>query len=195
MPPVAQPVPQQQPQPMYAPQPVSVAPDQGADISATQPVPAVPQIDAVQWQAPEYVQHARTPLWYVGFWAVVVVLVLVAIFVLQSWSFAILVPAMAVALMMYSHRPPRLMSYALSQRGLYINDQLHPLSEFKSFGIMQQDQLPSLMLIPTKRFKPGITVYFPSEVGEQIVDMLGSRVPMQELRLDAFDKIIRKLRI
>ena len=167
------------------------------------PVPEQPQqvVDnefdgqAIQWQSPEYIEHARVPLWYVGFWVIVVSLVLVAIFVLQSWSFAILVPAMAAALMIYSHRPPRLMSYVLSHKGLYINDQLHAMTEFKSFGVMRQDQLPSLMLVPTKRFKPGLTIYFPAEVGENIVDLLGSRIPMQELHLDAFDKIIRKLRI
>jgi len=51
------------------------------------------------------------------------------------------------------------------------------------------------MLLPTKRFQPGVSVYFPEEAGEAIVDMLGVRLPMQELHLDAVDKIVRKLRI
>jgi hypothetical protein len=51
------------------------------------------------------------------------------------------------------------------------------------------------MLIPTKRFAPGVSVYFPTEVGEQIVDILGQRLPMENLKLDLVDVVVRKLRL
>lgn len=169
----------------------SSAPEATAPVGVSAPT----SDDAIQWQAPEYLQHARTPLWYVGFWSVVIILMAIAAFVIRSWSFVILVPVMAAALVIYSHRPPRQLNYVLSTKGLYINDQLHPLSEFRSFGVIQEDNWPALMLIPVKRFRPGMTVYFPQENGEAIVDLLGSRIPMEELHLDAFDKIVRKLRM
>jgi hypothetical protein len=152
-------------------------------------------LSAIRWQAPEYIQHPRPPIWFIGFWACVVLLMAVAAFVIKSWSFVILVPAMAVALMIYSHRPPRVMNYVLSRKGVYINDQLHPLTEFRNFGVQQGESLPALVLTPVKRFRPGLTVYFPPENGESIVDLLGAHIPMQEVTLDAFDKIVRKLRM
>jgi len=155
-----------------------------AEATGTQPI---------QWQAPEYIQRPRSPLWFVGFWASVVILMAVAILVIKSWSFALLIPAMAVALVIYSHRPPRQIQYVLSGKGLYINDKLHPIEEFRSFGVLQEEAMPALMLIPTKRFRLGLTVYFPSEYGEQIVDLLGGRLPMKDMKLDAFDRIVRKL--
>lgn len=155
----------------------------------------LPETQPIQWQAPEYVQERRSPWWFIGFWAVAILLMLAAIFVIRSLSFAVLVPAMAAALMIYSHRPPRMLTYVLSTKGIYINEKLHPLTEFKSFGIMRDESIPSVMLLPVQRFRPGLTVHFPVEAGEAIVDMLGQRIPMQEIRLDAFDKIIRKLHI
>ena len=152
-------------------------------------------VEPVQWQAPEYIEHQKSPMWFVGFWGVVVLLMLAAAFLMKSWSFTILVPVMATALVFYSHRPPRMMSYVVSDKGIYINEQLHPMSEFRSFGVSQEDAMPALIFIPTKRFRPGLTVYFPQEAGEEIVDLLGSRIPMNEIRLDAFDRIVRKLRI
>lgn len=149
----------------------------------------------IQWQAPEYIEHPRSTMWFVGFWVGVVLLMGAAFFVVRSWSFAILVPAMAAALMIYSHRPPRSLGYVLSHKGLYINDQLHPMQEFRSFGVQQEETLPALMLIPVKRFRPALTVYFPSELGESIVDLLGGHMPMQELKPDVFDRITRKLRM
>ena len=165
---------------------------------ATEPVEqisAVPEVQPIQWQAPEYVQERRSPWWFIGFWIVTILLMVVAIFLIRSVTFAILIPAMAAALMIYSHRPPRMLNYVLSSKGVYINEKLHPLTEFKSFGIMREEALPSLMLLPVQRFRPGLTVHFPAEVGESIVDMLGSRIPMQEITLDVFDRIIRKLHI
>lgn len=149
----------------------------------------------VKWQAPEYVQERRSPWWFIAFWVITAVLMVIAAFVAKSWSFTLLVPAMAAALMIYSHRPPRMLTYVLSSKGLYINEKLHPLGEFRSFGVLREESLPSIMLIPVKRFRPGLTVHFPEEAGEVIVDMLGSRIPMQELKLDMFDQLIRKLHI
>lgn len=162
-----------------------------------QPPAAMPAADeqAMQWQAPEYLSGDRTPLWFISFWGAVVVLMIIAAVLIQSWSFVILIPVMAAALMMYTHRAARMMTYVVSTKGLYINDQLHPLSEFRSFGVLQEDSMPSLLFIPTKRFRPAITVYFPQEIGEPLVDFLGARVPMQPAKLDAFDKLVRKLHL
>lgn len=159
-----------------------------------QPV-QLPEVQPIQWQAPEYIQERRSPWWFIGFWAVTILLMVAAIFVIRSLSFAVLVPAMAAALMIYSHRPPRTLNYVLSTKGIYINEKLHPLGEFKSFGVVQGESIPSIMLLPVQRFRPGLTVHFPVEAGEAIVDMLGQRIPMQEIKLDAFDKIIRKLHL
>jgi hypothetical protein len=49
--------------------------------------------------------------------------------------------------------------------------------------------------MPRKRFSPAVTVYFPKEKGEEIVDVFGARLPMEEVKLDLIDKIVRKLRI
>lgn len=154
-----------------------------------------PQAQPIQWQAPEYVQERRSPWWFIWFWIVAVVLMIVALFIVKSVTFAVLIPVMAAALMLYSHRPPHELGYVLSDKGLYINEKLHPMSEFRSFGILTEDALPGLMLIPVKRFRPGLTVHFPPDYGEAIVDFLGSRLPMQELKLDFFDRIIKKLHI
>lgn len=155
----------------------------------------LPEQQPIQWQAPEYLQEYRSPWWFIGFWGVVIVLMLIAIILIKSWSFALLIPAMAAALTIYSHRPPRQVGYVLSNKGLYINEKLHTVEEFKSFSVVREESMPSIMLIPTRRFRPAITVYFPIEAGEGIVDLLGSRMPMQEAKLDFFDKLIRQLHL
>lgn len=198
MEPNQQQLPQQEAETTYyqptSPEPVAPAVEQPTPAPTDGPT-TLPEVQPVQWQSVEYLQHMKSPLWYVGFAAIVVVLMVAAIFLMNTWSFALLIPVMAGALMVYAHRPVRDLSYVLSEKGLFINDQLHPLGDFKAFGIIQGTPLNSLVLVPVKRFKPGLNVYFPSEVGEQIVDLLGGYLPMEEMHHDAFDTIVQKLRM
>jgi hypothetical protein len=183
--------------------PVSFAEE--ADEPAVEPTPPAPQeekptddddgMPPVHWQAHEYIHHEKGFGWFLGFSIIVLLLIAAAVFVIQSVTFAILIPVMAAALIVYSHRPPRLMDYTLSRQGLHVNDHLYSFAEFKSFGVIHHGDEYSVMLVPTKRFRAGVSVYFPEEAGEAIVDMLGARLPMQELHLDAIDRLIRKLRI
>jgi hypothetical protein len=198
--------------PDEAPRPVvTLTPDQSvasvvpvaADIQpeTTQPVAtpteqvSAPDENPVRWQATEYIHRHKGTLWFVIFGIVVIVAIALAIFLMQSVTFAVLVPVMAAALIVYSRRPPRVLDYTLSRQGLHINDRLISFTEFKGFGVIHVDDEYSVMLIPTKRFKPGVYVYFPEETGEAIVDMLAARLPMQELHMDLVDRVIRKLRI
>lgn len=154
-----------------------------------------PEDEPVHWQASEYIHHQKSPVWFVAFAAVVIVLTVVAIFLIESITFAILIPVMAAALLVYSHRPPHVLNYTLSRQGLHINDRLYPFAQFKGFGVIHDGSEYSVMLLPVKRFQPGVSVYFPEESGEAIVDMLAARLPMQDLHLDVIDQVIRKLRI
>lgn len=199
-------IPQEQaPQPPVMPQPqpayVDAVPQENIFVeqapieTEVQTMPTeLPQDVPVLWQDIEYIQHDQGPIWYVGFVAVVIILIIGAV-LLQAWTFIPLIIVMAVALVIYTHRPARQLQYSWSGKGLTINDQLHPAGEFRSFGVIQDGAHNAIIFIPVKRFRPGLTVYFPAEVGEQLVDAVGAYLPMEELHLDAFDKIIRKLRI
>ena len=159
--------------------------------------PEVSEDDAtlIRWEAPEHIDTDKGREWYIIFAAVTIVAVLIAIFLIHSVTFAILVPVMAVALFIYTRRPPELLHYTLSRKGLHINDRLFPYSLFKSFGVMSREGMHSAVLIPRKRFQVGQTLYFPENVGEQLVDMLASRLPMSEVEPDAIDRLLAKLHL
>jgi len=150
----------------------------------------------VTWVAHEYVHPDKSPLWFVLFVIVVLGLISVDIFILKSYTFSALVVVMAVAVVIYTRRPPREISYALSaHQGLYVGERLYHFNEFKSFGLIKDGEHNSIMLMPTKRFSLGVSVYFPENAGEQIVDILGHQLPMEELKLDVIDIVVRKLRL
>lgn len=150
----------------------------------------------VDWVAPEYYVGDKNTTWYVIFGIITLVLMALAIFLLQSWTFAVLIAVMAFSLIIYSRRPANNIKYTLSvNQGIYINDKLYNLQDYKSFSLATEDSRNSIILIPVKRFSPSLSVYFPTESGEQIVDILAARLPMEEYKPDLLDKIINKLKI
>jgi len=85
--------------------------------------------------------------------------------------------------------------YTLTSKGLEEGEKLYKFEDYKSFGILQQDKNFAIVLTPRKRFSPSVTVYFPAADGEDIVDLFGLNLPMEEVKLDVLDKIVKLLRI
>ena len=186
-------MPLETPQPQTSPE-LTQTPE-AIDQQQQQPEQQVEQ-PPITWTAEEYVHLDRSPIWFVLFAIIVLGLVAVSIFLLKSWSFSILIVVMAAALLVYIRRPPRTLTYALSPvQGLYVGEKLYTFDEFKAFGLIQDGPRYSIMLIPRKRFAPGVSVFFPDDAGERIVDILGQRLPMETLKLDMVDVIVRKLRL
>lgn len=181
--------------------PVETAvPEETATVDeSTESVPkegADERADAViEWQATEYVQHDRSAKWFIVLAVITLGLMAAAIFWMQSISFAILLPVMAAALVVYVKRPPALINYTVSRKGIHVNDKLHAYEEFRSFGILSHDGLHSIVLTPRKRFQLSLTLYFPEEIGEGLVDMLAARLPMKEATQDAIDRMLARLRL
>jgi len=169
--------------------------DQAAEpVAPTEP--AGQQEAPVTWSAEEYVHIDKGYVWYILFALVILVFIAVGILLLRAYTFSVLVIVMAIAIVIYIRRPPRTLTYALSpQQGLYVGEKLYHFEDFKAFGLIRDGEHHSIMMIPRKRFAPGVSVYFPEESGEKIVDILGQRLPMQELKLDIIDVVVRKLRL
>lgn len=149
----------------------------------------------IRWQAAEYIHHERSSLWFVGLAIVAIVLMGIAAFLMRSITFAVLIPVMAVTLILYVKRPPNTINYTLSRQGLHVNDKLYLYDQFKSFGLATHSDHHAVVLVPRKRFQVSQTVYFPEEVGEPLVDMLATRLPMVEHQPDAIDKLLTRLRL
>lgn len=147
----------------------------------------------VRWEAEEYVSHDKNAGWYFGLVLVGIILSLISIR-FKWWTFTALVVVSVVAILVYSIRPPRKIQYVLSKKGLTEGERIYKFEDYKAFGVLQDDVHFAIILMPKKRFSPAVTVYFPENKGEEIVNMFGQRLPMEEVKLDLIDQIVKKLR-
>ncbi len=151
-------------------------------------------LDSVSWDAEEYIVKNHNSWWYVGLAVITIGLSVLAV-LFQGWTFLILVILSAITILVYIFRPPRQIHYTLDSKGLTEGDRFHPYSDYRAFGILKEGDNYSAILIPKKRFGIQTKVYFPTGSGEAIVDALGLRLPMEEIKLDVLDKIVNFLRI
>ncbi|MDR0887407.1 MAG: hypothetical protein LBM97_01825 [Candidatus Nomurabacteria bacterium] len=149
----------------------------------------------IAWSAPEYIHSQKT-----GFWIVTVILIafiLLAISVyFQSWTFTILIGVAIFAGIVHLKSEPRNINYSLSGDSLKINDHNYDLANFKAFGIQNnaEHKVFSIILVPQKRFSGNVILFFPESLGEDIVDLLGTVLPIEDISPDILDRVLGLLR-
>lgn len=148
----------------------------------------------VAWEAQEYIPHDKNAVWYVMLIIIGLGLGALGVF-MKWWSFVALIAASVLALIVYSVRPPRMVKYSMSGKGLREGGKERNFEDFKSFGVIDDGGHYAIVLTPRKRFSPRVWVYFPEAQGEQIVDAFGARLTMETVKLDLLDKLVRALRI
>ena len=148
----------------------------------------------ISWEAEEYIQRKHSAWWYIILILIAGGLVTLSIF-LQQWTFIAVVVLGAIALIILAVRPPRVLHYTMNDKGIKENEKMHLYADYKSFGIMKDGQHFSIVLVPRKRFGTRLRVLFPEQKGEEIVDVFGSRLPMEEVKTDFIDKIVKILQI
>ena len=152
------------------------------------------QMQDIEWDAEEYIVQSHNTGWFIAFFAIVALLTFFSVW-MQNWTFLLVIITAVAALLIRIFMPPRKIHYKLTKNGLTEGHNIHNFSEFKAFGILKEDAHYSAILIPKKRIGLSLKVYFPEQSGEAIVDALGARLPMEEVKMDILDKLVKFLRI
>lgn len=88
----------------------------------------------IHWQTEEYIHYERTVDWY---WSLVILAAaLVALSVyLNNILFGFIVAIGAFAVALFAHRPPDMVEYAATERGVRVGGRLYPYQSLDAFWI------------------------------------------------------------
>lgn len=151
-------------------------------------------VEPVNWQASEFINHQKSFGWF-AFLALGALFMAVIIYlVTQSIFSAVVVVVAVLAFGVIAIQKPRLLTYSLSQKGIVIGDKEYVFDDFKTFSVNSESAMPSVSLIPIKKFIPILTIYFPPEEGEKIFDILAAYIPHEQRRDDAVDRLMSRIR-
>lgn len=185
--------------PVQAPVATQVAPptapptaNQAPTQQAVAPQPAG---EGIQWQASEFIDHQKSALWFIALVGVAIVASVAIYFLTGGGVLAPIVVGMsALAFATIARQKPRSLQYGLTSSDITVGQKKFNYDDFKAFSVVQDGALYSIVLEPTKRFMPPLTIYFANEDGEKIFDTLAQHLPHEDKQLDAVDRMMRKIR-
>jgi hypothetical protein len=148
----------------------------------------------ITWEASEYVMHHKSSAWFMGLGVGTAVFGALLWVALQDILAIIVVLLMGVSVVMYAVRKPHTLQYSISDDAIIIGHKEFTFDNFRSFSVMQDGGLNSLLLLPTKRFSPSISVYFADSDSDVIMDALAQHLPHEDREPDFIDRISRTLR-
>ena len=73
----------------------------------------------------------------------------------------------------------------------YINNRKYNLNNYKYFIVHDRSNGGSISLIPNKRLAPSISVNFSNKDANDLINKLGSFMPIEHQENDIFDNILR----
>ena len=148
----------------------------------------------VQWTASEFVSHEKNGGWYILL-GIVALLIAAITFVITRELFSIIVVfVLALAVGVFGALKPRTLNYAIAPDGITVGEKHFTFETFRSFAVIDDGPVPSIQLLPQKRFMVPITMYFDPNNGDEIIETLGQFLPFEHKERDMVDKISSRIR-
>lgn len=150
--------------------------------------------DMFTWTASEYVSHSKTGVWYVQLGLIAAAAAALGYLITRdpvvSGTFLLVALIFGVA----AGRKPRVLDYGVDSHGIVIGQKQYPYGLFKSFSVIQEGPIRSIFLMPVKRFNPPMSLYYPPDGEQHIVEMIGAHLPQEAREQDAIDRFMHKIR-
>lgn len=191
----AQPAPQPTPPAAPSPQPAAPAPQAPAQQpQAPAPQQAVDDGNSISWTASEYIHHQKQAGWYMGLLALAILLAAVLFITQHDFTAPIVIILAAAALWVFGARKPRTLNYRITASGVSIEDKNYSYDKFRSFSVVDDGEVPSLLLSPLQRFVPPISIYYDFADEDKIVGAISQFLPHEDRDLDSIDRLSRRLK-
>lgn len=149
----------------------------------------------LSWTASEFIAHEKSITWYLLLMLVAAVLITLSFLLTKGDKIVTVVTAFSVlSFGVFASRKPRTLEYLLDHSGLTIGGKHYTYAMFKSFSVQKEDAIDSIFLMPMKRYLPGLTLYYPQEQEDKVIDTLSSYLPHELREPDMVDRLMRKVR-
>jgi hypothetical protein len=140
----------------------NIAPEvQNMQVNDAQKATVHPYVNVyLEWQAPSYIPYNRNLAWY-AINGVIVALLVLAGFLIQSATFAIVVIVFAMVYLLVGQKDPKTLDVLVSDVGIKFGSRKIQYSEIKTYWIEYAPPYYQILhLVPQKKFEPEISISF-----------------------------------
>ena len=158
--------------------------------AAPQPQSAHP----VNWTASEYVAHDKNPGWYLMVVLGSVVIALIVYVVTRDYVSPAVMIVLGIAFAAFGARKPQVLEYGVDNGGVHIGQKSYPYGMFRTFSVLEEDAIRSILLMPLQRFNLPISIYYDPMDEQRIVEALSLHLPHEDRQVGPIDNLMRKIR-
>lgn len=158
------------------------------------PKPAQKHEPSISWTASEFVANHKSALWYLQFILVLAILGGLIYFITRDVLSVSVISVAGILFMILASRKPRQQDYKVDDQGITIGDKFYPYTLFKSFGLGHEGVIGAVNLMPLKRFMPEMSIYYPAEDEDKILDKLSEYLPHEQQKEAGVDRLLRRMR-
>jgi hypothetical protein len=137
--------------------------------------------ETISWEATEHHHVEKGSDWYWALGIIALVGATIAV-IFGNILFAIVIVLGAIVMTIVSRREPSFIPFAITPRGVRVDDRLYPYATIESFCVDEDGPLgPQLILKSNAAFRPLIVIPLPPEAVGEIDDILAERLPEEHL--------------
>ncbi len=136
---------------------------------------------SVTWEAPEHHHVEKGNDWFFALAIIIIALVIVAI-LFNNVLFALLIGLAGGALGVSAAKRPSIIPYAVTVRGVRIDNELHPFATLESYSIDEDDPRgPQLLVKSDRKLMPLLVLPIPPENIDEIESILQEKLKEEHL--------------
>lgn len=146
----------------------------------------------LEWTAPQYHHTHKTKDWY---WAVGIISLTIALLavIFNNVIFALFIIFGAFALCVHAAKPPKIINYEITNKGVIIDKILYPFTTLESFDIETESDTSKIIVKSKKFLMPYITLPLHEDDAELARTVLSAYLKEEELKEPFSQKIMEQL--
>ncbi|MEK7638530.1 MAG: hypothetical protein AAB388_00015 [Patescibacteria group bacterium] len=149
-----------------------------------------PTARAITWEAPEHHHVEKGNDWFFAL-AIIIVCMVIAAILFNNVMFALLIGLAGGALGVSAAKRPSIVQFAVTVRGIKIEDRLYPFATLMSYHIDEEDPRgPQLLVKSEHRFMPLLVLPLPPDHIDDIESILKEKLPDEHLEESLLVKIL-----
>jgi len=150
-------------------------------------------LHSITWEAPEHHHVEKGNDWFFALGIIIVSMVFVAI-LLSNFLFALLITLAGGTLAISASKRPRVIPYAITTRGVRIDEEIHPYSTLKSYYIDEEDYRgPQLLIESDHKIMSLMVMPIPADHVDDIETILKEKLDEEYLEEPFLVKLLEVL--
>lgn len=146
-------------------------------------------VTSVTWEGFEHAHEEKSADWY-WMMSIATITLLVVVIILGNLLLGLLIGIAGAVTMLSAYKGVAVIPYAITTRGVRIDNKLYPYSTLESYFIVEEDEENPLLLVKSQRLlMPLMVIPLPDEYLDEVEELIASRLPEEPME----EPIIHKL--